>query len=169
MFTPILPDYLELPPEPEVLHQDDWTYLITANQEAWLFYRDDYRAGAVGQAQGQALVTALTQVTGSIKILNLIINSSGADVTDPLEGLYWLNEILEVLCQLKKAGITLKARISHGVFGGMGIALTTVVDKFILTDKASIGLLGPKILEIEAHPIPQQGLMGQVFKRLSTW
>jgi acetyl-CoA carboxylase beta subunit len=117
--------------------------LIDGDQGYLVYTGDAVAAGAIGKAQGEALVAALDALQGSgIRTLELHINSSGAHFQEPMEGLWHLNAFLEALWAFHARGVRILTRCDGWIYGGMAMALTTVSDEILLGEKARIGLLG---------------------------
>ncbi|HEY9687660.1 MAG TPA: hypothetical protein V6C52_11855 [Coleofasciculaceae cyanobacterium] len=117
--------------------------LIDGDQGYLVYTADTVAAGAVGQAQGEALLTALNALQSlGIRTLELRINSSGAHFKDPMEGLWHLNAFLEALWAFHARGIRIITRCDGWLYGGMAMALTAVSDEIMLGPQAHIGLLG---------------------------
>jgi acetyl-CoA carboxylase beta subunit len=117
--------------------------LIDGDQGYLIYTGDTVAAGAIGKAQGEALLAALDALQGSgIRTLELHINSSGAHFQKPMEGLWYLNAFLEALWALHASGVRIITRCDGWLYGGMAMALTAVSDEIMLGEKARIGLLG---------------------------
>lgn len=113
---------------------------------AFFFYTEAQSAGAIGKAQGEAWLKALVSIQDEpLQCLQIHVNSAGAHFKEPLEGLFYLNSILEVLWQVRFRGIAIRVVSTGWLYGGMAMALTTVANEIILGTETTMGLLGKRV------------------------
>lgn len=121
---------------------------LIENATGYLLYRSTDSAGAVGKAQGEALLTALQALESEdIKELFLLINSAGANFHEPMEGLFYLNEFLGALWNFRLRGIRIITVSVGWLYGGMALSLAAVSHEIRLSENARMGLFGSKILK----------------------
>lgn len=138
-----------LAPEPQnVLTHNTTCILALKGKALWLSFNGSPAAGALGKHQGQQLCQALQQAKNLAKgfeTLNVIMDSSGAHLKEPLEGLQVVNEILEMLWCIRKMGKRIQVIIPNRCYGGASILIGTAAHKIILGANARLGLIGSRI------------------------
>lgn len=130
----------------KLIYEDNQVCLWIDDETARLFYVSCHAAGAIGQAQGESLLHALQLLEKQpVQRLYLHINSSGANFKEPLTGLFYLNAFLEALWQHRTAGMHLGLIVTAWLYGGMAMALASVVHEIVLAPSANMGLFGHRV------------------------
>lgn len=125
-----------------------------------LTYHSPVAAGAIGQAQGASWQKALKvleqhQDTSGFQQLKLELDSAGAHFGEPLEGLFYLNVIIEALWRFRQKGVEIEVHSPGWLYGGMAMGLASVAHRMTLGPETHMGLFGPKVLGHKAvSPIP---------------
>ncbi len=127
--------------------EGDTGYLVFTSQAA---------AGAIGKAQGEALRDALTSLKQKkLRQLVLWINSSGAHFEEPMQGLAYLNVFLEALWKFRAKGVRIRVVCDGWLYGGMAMMLAAAAHEIVLSESASMGLFGGKVLQGQVELVPK--------------
>ena len=138
------------------LYQDEFITCTVTQEVAALTYQSTPAAGAIGKAQGESWLEALSCLQSvSLQELRLVLNSAGAHFGEPMEGLFHLNAIAEELWALRNRGVKITVECPGWLYGGMAMVLTSVAHQIVLHPQAHMGLFGPKVLgQTSFEPIP---------------
>jgi acetyl-CoA carboxylase beta subunit len=139
-----------------LVYQDTYTTCHLAGSNVTLNFHSLQAAGAIGQAQGESLQTALRALQAiDFQTLNLELNSAGAHFGEPMEGLFHLNDLEESLWHYRNRGIAIHVHCSGWLYGGMAMILASVAHEITLGEQAHMGLFGPKVLgNNNTGPVP---------------
>ena len=144
------------------LHTDALLDCQRLGDNAWLTLGSPLaRQGAISATLGQSLEQALEAVRAShrktpLLALHLSIPiSAGADTTEPLLSLFYINRVLESLWQVHRQGIRIEAMIDSGCYGGTSIIIAACADDILLGPTTVMTLLGPRVLTaLSGKPLP---------------
>ena len=141
---------------PSLLYQDAYITCSCIDSTVTLTYQSVEAAGAIGKAQGESWINALTTLQSiDFQMLRFVLNSSGAHFKEPMEGLYYLNAVAEKLWAFRRQGIHLQVYCPDWLYGGMAMVLASAAHEITLESHAQMGLFGSKILKTHATtPIP---------------
>jgi acetyl-CoA carboxylase beta subunit len=152
-------------------YQDAYSCVrVQDDSNAFLFFASAHAAGAIGKVQGESLLKAIESLYAHpVRTLQIHINSAGANFYEPMEGLFYLNALLEALWQLRASGTHIRVISSGWLFGGMALALASVATEIILGKSVCMGLLGKRVSG-NAHetPIPVASFQPASFKLVRT-
>lgn len=121
---------------------------VQAGDTGYLYYRSTHAAGAIGMCQGEALLSALMDLEDAgCQTLVLAGNSAGAHFEEPMQGLFYLNALIESLTQLRANGVRIILATDGWLYGGAAMAAAACAEEIRLGPQARMGLFGPKVFE----------------------
>ncbi len=133
---------------PKIIERSNSCILALENRQLWLSCNGSPAAGAIGAKQGNDLCRALQRalaLTDRFDAMTIIIDSAGAHLQEPMEGLKAVNNILETLWEIRRTGKRIRAIIPNRCYGGASVFICTVADEIILGPKARLGLIGSRV------------------------